>query len=271
MNKTVFIDFDGTFADHGRIPAAHLEAVRLARAAGHRVFLCTGRPKVMVPRRVRDGVFDDLVCAAGGYVEVDGQVLSDVRFPAELGARAATVLVEARASFLLEAPEAVFSSAESAQQVRAIFASASWPGEPDDSDDLLVALRPTDRLDECSFSKVSVFDSPIPVTTLAERIGPEVGALPNSVTGLSGHAGELYQLGVDKSVGIAAVEARLGLRREDIVAIGDGHNDLEMLAYAGVGVAVEEAPPEVRAVAQVIIPGPGRGGLLPGFAELGLT
>ncbi|MGC3955295.1 MAG: HAD hydrolase family protein [Propionicimonas sp.] len=272
MNKTVFIDFDGTLADRGLIPAPHLEAVHAARAAGHRIFLCTGRPKVMVPPRVREGLFDGLVCAAGGYVEIDGEVLRDVRFPAELARRTAAVLVRDRASFLLEAPDAVYSSVASARRVQALFTSPSWPADDIDGvDDLLAALRPTDDLGGQSFSKVSVFDSPVPVTAMAEEIGAEVGALPNSVTGLSGHAGELYRLGVDKSTGIAAVEAHLGLRRDDIIAIGDGHNDLEMLAYAGVGVAVEEAPPEVREVAQLIIPGPAAAGLVPGFAELGLV
>jgi hydroxymethylpyrimidine pyrophosphatase-like HAD family hydrolase len=75
---------------------------------------------------------------------------------------------------------------------------------------------------------------------------------------------------VDKATGIAVVEARLGLRRSDIVAIGDGINDIEMLSYAGIGVAVEEAPSEVRAVADRIISGPGEEGLVAGFVDLGL-
>ncbi len=270
--KTVFIDFDGTFADHGRIPQGHLQAVHAARAAGHRVFLCTGRPKVMVPRRFRESVFDGLVCAAGGYVEIGGRVLSDIRFPPELASRTAAVLTAQRATFLLEAPDALFSAPGAAARIHEIFTGVMWPADEESGpEELLGALQTPDDLSECSFGKVSVLDSPLPVTELAESIGPGVGALPNSVTGIGGRAGELYQLGVDKATGVRVVEAHLGLRRSDIIAIGDGHNDIEMIEYAGVGVAVEGSPPEVREVAQTIIPGPAAAGLVRGFAELGLT
>ena len=271
MNKTVFIDFDGTFADHGQIPPGHLEAVRVARAAGHRVFLCTGRPKVMVPRRFRESVFDGLVCAAGGYVEIGGQVLADVRFPPELASRTAALLAAAQATFLLEAPDELFSTPAAAVRIHEIFHGVMWPADSENGpEELLGALRTPDDLTACSFGKVSVLDAPVPVTELAVAIGPEIGALPNSVTGFGGHAGELYQLGVDKAVGVRVVEAHLGLRRADIIAIGDGHNDIEMLEYAGVGVAVAEAPPAIREVAQLTIPGPASAGLVEGFERLGL-
>ena len=48
-------------------------------------------------------------------------------------------------------------------------------------------------------------------------------------------------------------EAR-GLRRERTVACGDGMNDVDMLQWAGVGVAVAEADPEVRAAADLVVP-----------------
>lgn len=266
-HKTVFVDFDGTFGDFGGIPLAHLDAVRIARAAGHRVFLCTGRPRVMVPRSLREGVFGGLICAAGGYVEVAGQVLTDIRFPAELGDRTAAALIAADATFLLEAPDRLFTVTGARERI----AAAAAVFDPDGHAELLRDLRTADDLSGCSFAKAVVFDSTVPVDQLAAQIGPAVGALPNSLTHTSGHSGELYQIGVDKAAGIRVVEAHLGLRREDIIAIGDGRNDLEMLQYAGVGVAVEESPDEVKAAAQLIVPGPQGAGVARAFAELGLT
>ena len=46
-----------------------------------------------------------------------------------------------------------------------------------------------------------------------------------------------------------------------MVAIGDGRNDRPMLEWAGLGVAVENAVPEVRDAADMVVPGPGRGGI----------
>ena len=269
-HKTVFIDFDGTFADFGRIPPAHLDAVQAARAAGHRVFLCTGRPWLMVPASVREGFFDGLVCAAGGYVRIDDQVLADVRFPAELGARTAAALIAANAAFLLEAPDQLFSTTGAVDRLAAAVATFHRAGGAEGAAELLRALRTSDDLSDCSFSKVAVFDSKVPVEELAAQLGPAVGALPNSMTHASGSSGELYQIGVDKAAGIRVVEAHLGLRREDIIGIGDGLNDLEMLQYAGVGVAVEESPDLVKAAAQLIVPGPQGAGVAQAFAELGL-
>lgn len=50
-------------------------------------------------------------------------------------------------------------------------------------------------------------------------------------------------------------EELLGLQRNNVMTIGDNFNDLEMLEYAGIGVAMGNAPPEVKAHAQWIAPG----------------
>lgn len=263
-SKSIFIDFDGTFADHGRVPASHLRAVRLARDAGHRVLLCTGRPRVFVPRRFRSEVFDGLVCAAGGYVEVGGRLLDDRRFPAEVAARTASLLTDHGATFFLEAPDRVFTSPASAHRLEGFFAHLLDPGEPEPRVEVREDLR------DCSFSKVSIVGAPVPVEQIAEELGPQVGALPNSITGRAGSSGELHLIGVDKSLGIATVESHLGIDQADTIAIGDGMNDLEMISYAGTGVAVLGAPATVLAQAQMTIPGPAEGGIAHCFEQLGL-
>jgi hydroxymethylpyrimidine pyrophosphatase-like HAD family hydrolase len=47
--------------------------------------------------------------------------------------------------------------------------------------------------------------------------------------------------GVSKATGLPKVTERLGVRREDVLAIGDGTNDVEMLRWAGRGVAMGNA------------------------------
>jgi len=49
-------------------------------------------------------------------------------------------------------------------------------------------------------------------------------------------------------------EKLLGLQRNNVMAIGDNFNDVEMLEYAGVGVAMGNAPEPVQAIAQWIAP-----------------
>lgn len=43
-----------------------------------------------------------------------------------------------------------------------------------------------------------------------------------------------------------------GIKPEEIIAFGDGHNDLDMVGYAGLGVAVSNARPEVKAAANLV-------------------
>jgi Cof subfamily protein (haloacid dehalogenase superfamily) len=55
--------------------------------------------------------------------------------------------------------------------------------------------------------------------------------------------------GVSKASALAAVAGRLGVDQADVLAIGDGRNDIEMLRWAGRGVAMGQAPLEVQEAA----------------------
>ena len=52
-----------------------------------------------------------------------------------------------------------------------------------------------------------------------------------------------------KGAGVAAAAAEIGVDREEIMAIGDNYNDLEMLLFAGVGVVMANAPMSLREIA----------------------
>ena len=270
--RAVFLDIDGTYADHGDVPPAHATAVRRARAAGHLVFLCTGRPKSMVPHRILEAGFDGFVGGAGAYVEVDGQVLADVRFPPAVAARTVEVLLQHDVAFLLEATEGLWGPPGVDERVARHLEPHLRAGDADRSRpfDLLDNLRMTDDLSDASFGKVSCVESPTLIPELARLIGPEVAALPSSIPDLGAAAGELYLVGVHKAIGMRLVVSTLGVDPATVVAVGDGLNDLEMLEEAGLGVAIEGAHPRVLAAADRVAAGPQHGGLATLFAELGL-
>lgn len=270
--RIVFLDVDGTYADHGVVPAGHVAAVRAARAAGHRVLLCTGRPKAMLPERILAAGFDGLVASAGGYVELDGEVLVDTRFPEDLAARAIAVLDAEDAAYVLEAPDSLYGRPGVDERLTALFRGhLRADGTAKGPLDILDRLRMTDDLAAHSFAKISYFDARVPWWDVAARIGDRVGVLPSSVAARGDRSGEIYLRGVHKAHGITAVTERLGLLREDVIAFGDGLNDVEMLAHAGTGVAIEGADPRVLEAADRVAAGPEREGLVAAFAELGLT
>ena len=67
-----------------------------------------------------------------------------------------------------------------------------------------------------------------------------------------GNNWEINKEGTDKGKGLLKLGEILGIKREEIMACGDGMNDLEMLKTVGFGVAMENGRPEVKAVADYI-------------------
>ncbi len=63
---------------------------------------------------------------------------------------------------------------------------------------------------------------------------------------------DLAPVGVSKASGLAHVAAELGIDAADVLAIGDGRNDIEMLRWAGRGVAMGQAVEEVREAADAV-------------------
>lgn len=60
---------------------------------------------------------------------------------------------------------------------------------------------------------------------------------------------ELVPKGIDKAQSLQRLLSVLKLTARDLIAFGDGYNDLSMLRFAGMGVAMANAAPEVRAAA----------------------
>ncbi|HEY8910747.1 MAG TPA: Cof-type HAD-IIB family hydrolase [Desulfosporosinus sp.] len=63
---------------------------------------------------------------------------------------------------------------------------------------------------------------------------------------------EMTDCSVNKGVALAALAERLGIAQKDVMAIGDSFNDLEMIKYAGVGVAMGNARAEIKEHANII-------------------
>lgn len=74
---------------------------------------------------------------------------------------------------------------------------------------------------------------------------------------------EVSKGGVSKGRALDWLAQYLGIEREEVLAVGDSYNDLDMLEYAGIGAAIAGAPADVQARANVTL----RGGSSIGVAE----
>lgn len=63
---------------------------------------------------------------------------------------------------------------------------------------------------------------------------------------------ECVPLGIDKARSLDRLITSLGIRREEIIACGDGYNDLSMIRFAGLGVAMANAAEDIRSEADFV-------------------
>ncbi|HEY8489239.1 MAG TPA: HAD-IIB family hydrolase, partial [Thermaerobacter sp.] len=99
--------------------------------------------------------------------------------------------------------------------------------------------------------KVSALGDAATLRPLEQRIVQRYGAILRLT-----HSGpgsfDLLPPGIHKAAGLERLAAHLGIPREQVVAVGDNDNDCEMLRWAGLGVAMGNAHPDVKAVADYV-------------------
>ena len=63
---------------------------------------------------------------------------------------------------------------------------------------------------------------------------------------------ELVPKGIDKARSLSVLLEKLGMTKDEMIAVGDGFNDLSMIQYAGLGVAMANAQEVVKGNADFI-------------------
>ncbi|HYF92253.1 MAG TPA: HAD family hydrolase [Symbiobacteriaceae bacterium] len=120
-------------------------------------------------------------------------------------------------------------------------------------DDLAGALRRGEK----GPSGITAWDgAPAAVATLPPELQRQVTVVQNNR-----HSWNITPACVSKEIGLARLAEMLGLAPAQVVAVGDSYNDIPMLRWAGLGVAMGNAPPEVKAAATAVTAGNGEDGV----------
>ena len=248
MIRLAAFDLDGTLmgADQ-KIRPRVLEAVARTQAQGIIVTLATGRMFDATVDFARElNITAPLLCYQGGWIQaLDGPVLLRTTLPTEL-ARAAIALGEAQGWHILLYAEGKLFLKEYLHPLSfydALLGSGVTVGEPWEA---ILATR--DGVD-----KVLYVAEP-------EHIPAMAPVLQRRFTGLAeivrSHAMfiEVVPLGVDKGSALAWLAQHFGIPREQVLAAGDQENDITLIDWAGVGVAMGNAAPAVQEIADWIAP-----------------
>jgi len=243
----VAMDLDGTVVGpDSQISPRVQTAVAQAQAAGVRVTIATGRSfpsarpfietlRITVP----------VICYQGAEIVVPttGERLFRRTFSRELAAEVDVFAQSRDLELTFYADDKVFLRQRRHDQgyydrwfTLPVYVTenpiAAMPGEP--TKFLIVA-------DEATITQL--------MPELQARFGQHLQIMrshPSYVEGVS--------LGVSKGVAVAWLASYLGVDQAATLAIGDHHNDVSMIRWAGLGVAMGDAPPEVQTVADYVAP-----------------
>jgi HAD superfamily hydrolase (TIGR01484 family) len=235
--RLLALDIDGTLlhAD-GHVTPTVREAVRRAADASVHIVLSTGRATYGAARVAEDlGLDDGLAVASNGAVMFSYwpvEVLSSVTFDAR---QTVKLLLE-------HVPDArvAVEVVGRGYRVNREFPDGEIRGE--------IWVQDVDELVAEPVTRVIIRDpsqSAEAFIELAERLGLHG---TNYAVGYTAWL-DLAPEGVSKASALAEVAARLRVAQSQVLAIGDGRNDVEMLRWAGRGVAMGGAPLEVQAAA----------------------
>lgn len=259
MVKAIFFDIDGTlvsFKTH-TIPESARKALALLREKGIKVFIATGRPKVLMMKAVGGLDFDGYITLNGAYCFTAGhQDIYKGAIPEED--------IERLIRFNKQHPELPF-----------VFVH----------DDTWFITGVNDAVREVA--DLIKIDIP-PVHPAEYARGKEILQVMGYFQ--AGEDGEVFSdvlkhcepmrwyplfadiiaRGNSKSHGIDKVIEYYGIDLKDTMAFGDGGNDIPMLHHAGIGVAMGNAAPEVQNAADYVTSSVDEDGILNALKHFGI-
>lgn len=249
--RLVATDIDGTLLDPDhRVTARSAAVIDRLVAAGVGFVLVTGRPPRWIPPVVRELPVARLaVCANGAvlYDAADDRVFGVRTLAPETLLTLAEAVGEVvpGAGLAVERVGRTAHDAAVAQFVAEPGYVHAWPG-PDHTSAQRAELLGSPAI------KMLARAPDLSSDALVALLGPVIGHLADLTFSHPRGLVEMSPPGVTKATGLAEVAAHLGIAPADVVAFGDMPNDLAMLGWAGHGVAMGNAHPALRDVADEV-------------------
>lgn len=275
MRKILFIDVDGTLVDYeNHIPDSAIEAIRMARACGHLVFICTGRSCAEVYPEIWDIGLDGMIGGNGSYVEYHGEVIMHQTLSYDECVEIVDWLHERNLEFYLESNNGLFASEQfETKAVPAIRKYSRHKGKSHYD----VTVR--DVFPEMIFGGLLYRDDLNKISYVLNSYQDFVDTrerFPTLQNGTWGGVGETALFGdigvknITKAHAIDVLLEHLGASKEQTIAFGDAKIDIPMLEYCAYGVAMGNGGEEIKQMADFVTDDVKQDGLKKAFTKLGL-
>lgn len=276
--KIVFLDVDGTLIDYeAKCPDSAKEAVRKAREAGHKVYICTGCSKAEILQRDLPAL-DGMIGGNGAYVEDDGHVVMHQGLTAQqtrdivdwCRKRGLGLYLESNAgmfcddNMIVQGPEAMvkYTMGKGADLSQAKDSSSQFLSQ-------MIHL-PYEDMGRDDVNKISFILSAYQDHLDSATRFPDL--IANTWGGKGEHAlyGDLGPAGITKKHAIEVLLTHLGADTADTISFGDAKIDLSMFELCAYNVAMGNGGPEIKAAADLVTADVNDDGLYKAFESLGL-
>ena len=278
MRKIVFLDVDGTLIDYeAKMPASAAKAVDMARANGHKVYICTGCSKAEVLQRNLCDL-DGMIGGNGAYVEDNGEVVMHHGLTKEEVKHIVDWCNERHLGFYLEANSGMYSNDyvyEQGPEVMVKYSQGKGATLEQATEsaqkflDGFIHLHGEDLYRD-DVNKISFILSSYQDHLDSKVEFPTLEA--NTWGGKGEHAlwGDLGPTGITKKHAIEVLLEHLGADVKDTISFGDAKIDLSMFELCAYNVAMGNGGKEIKEAADYITDDVNEDGLYNAFKYLGL-
>jgi len=249
MYKAAFLDMDGTLlrTDHS-VSEPTIRTIGQLTGKGIPVVLVSARPlDAMLPTARQLGLAEyPLVSLNGGYIVDQEKPI----FQAIVGLEAAAKVTEETRPF--GATIAYYLQREWFAET-----NNSWTEHEQKIMDVKIRILPFSEMvrdwsaRKTGPNKMMLMNDPGPIAEAEAHLKSIFGNTLNIDTSKPTYL-EVMDPGGSKSNAVRFLIEKMGLDRTEVVAMGDNYNDREMIQFAGMGVAMGNAPDEIKKVADYV-------------------
>lgn len=253
--QIVFFDLDGTLMNEDKeIAASTKEALRLLREKGVLTVICTGRAPLMFRELLDELHFDSYISMNGQHVVLEGKEI----FSNPMNT---SMLTELSALAKEHGHGITYSNHEMfAANVTENATLGNSLGR------LKINYPEVDAkiFEHSPVHQIQLYGNVEDMKIYQERYPEHVFIRWDE------HAVDMLPQGASKAIGVQAVLNHLDIPVENSYAFGDGPNDFELIEIVGTGVAMGNAIPELKEIADVVTDSCSNDGIMKGLITIGL-
>lgn len=252
--KMVAFDLDGTLLTTEKVFTERAgKAITKASEKGIVLLPATGRPLGAIPEEILHypGIRYAITANGGRVVDtVGGKVIYEKPVPLEIARKVLDIYEHYDTLREVYYDGAGFAEEKMLRRIRDFFGVSAMGDYILSTRTPVADIREKFESEGRAVDKVqavfaSLADKQKALEELSEIEGIEVtGALVNNI--------EVSVQGVNKGNALLALGEMLHIKKEEILALGDGANDIEMLKKAGLGIAMANSSDEVKAAADIV-------------------